>query len=71
MRQVAIPKDVYTGSSHQLFDFLAEALASFIREQEKVRACVFVRRRVHSVCVCVCVCVRACVCACVRMSVLG
>jgi hexokinase len=34
MKQVAIPKAVYTGSCNQLFDFLAEQLADFIKEQE-------------------------------------
>ncbi|KAF6256737.1 hexokinase [Scenedesmus sp. NREL 46B-D3] len=34
MKQVAIPKPVYTGSCNQLFDFLAEQLADFIKEQE-------------------------------------
>jgi hypothetical protein len=37
MRQVALPREVYTGSSNQLFDFLAQALADFIQEQEKVK----------------------------------
>jgi hypothetical protein len=36
MRQVAIPREVYTGSCNQLFDFLAEALVHFIKEQSKV-----------------------------------
>lgn len=36
MRQVAIPREVYTGSCNQLFDFLAEALVHFIKEQNKV-----------------------------------
>lgn len=36
MRQVAIPREVYTGSSNQLFDFLAQALVDFIKEQDKV-----------------------------------
>lgn len=39
MRQVAIPREVYTGTSTQLFDFLAQALADFIKEQEKVSGC--------------------------------
>ncbi|KAF8070974.1 HXK1 [Scenedesmus sp. PABB004] len=34
MKQVAIPKEVYTGTSTQLFDFLALQLADFIKEQE-------------------------------------
>lgn len=41
MKQVAIPRECYTGSSNKLFDFLAGQLAGFIREQEekhKVRA---------------------------------
>lgn len=37
MRQVAIPREVYTGSCNELFDFLAEALVHFIKEQSKVR----------------------------------
>ena len=37
MHQVAIPREVYTGSCNQLFDFLAQALVAFIKEQEKVR----------------------------------
>lgn len=36
LKQVALPRDVYTGSSTQLFDFLARTLADFIREQEEV-----------------------------------
>lgn len=36
MQQVAIPREVYTGSCNQLFDFLAQALAAFIKQQEKV-----------------------------------
>lgn len=36
MRQVAIPKEVYKGSCTQLFDFLAQALVDFIKEQNKV-----------------------------------
>jgi len=36
MRQVAIPREVYTGTSNQLFDYLAKALAEFIKEQEQV-----------------------------------
>lgn len=35
MKQVAIPKDVYTGTCNQLFDFLAQQLAEFIKEQEE------------------------------------
>jgi hexokinase len=35
MKQVAIPRQVYTGSCTQLFDFLATQLADFIREQEQ------------------------------------
>jgi hexokinase len=35
MKQVAIPRDCYTGSSNKLFDFLAGQLAGFIREQEE------------------------------------
>jgi len=34
MRQVAIPKEAYTGTCNQLFDFLAIQLADFIKEQE-------------------------------------
>jgi len=34
MRQVAIPKEAYTGTCNQLFDFLANQLADFIKEQE-------------------------------------
>lgn len=37
MRQVAIPREVYTGSCNQLFDFLAEALVHFIKEQSKTQ----------------------------------
>lgn len=36
MRQVAIPREVYTGTSNQLFDYLAKALVEFIKEQEQV-----------------------------------
>lgn len=35
MKQVAIPRECYTGSSSKLFDFLATQLADFIREQEE------------------------------------
>lgn len=35
MKQVAIPRECYTGSSNQLFDFLAVQLADFIKEQEQ------------------------------------
>eukprot|EP00879_Flechtneria_rotunda_P019548 GHRR01020535.1.p1 GENE.GHRR01020535.1~~GHRR01020535.1.p1 ORF type:complete len:376 (+),score=140.95 GHRR01020535.1:786-1913(+) len=34
MKQVAIPRDCYTGTAAKLFDFLAGQLAEFIREQE-------------------------------------
>ena len=34
MRQVAIPEAVYTGTSDQLFDFMAKELKGFIEEQE-------------------------------------
>lgn len=34
MKQVAIPRECYTGTSNQLFDFLASELAGFISEQE-------------------------------------
>jgi hypothetical protein len=44
MRQVALPREVYTGSSNQLFDFLAQALADFIQEQEKVKLISIVMR---------------------------
>lgn len=37
LRQVALPKEVYTGSCTQLFDFLAQTLATFIKEQQEVR----------------------------------
>jgi hypothetical protein len=36
MRQVAIPREVYTGSCNQLFDFLAQHLVTFVEEQNKV-----------------------------------
>lgn len=35
MKQVAIPKECYTGHSNKLFDFLAGQLADFIKEQEE------------------------------------
>eukprot|EP00878_Enallax_costatus_P020038 GHUV01021167.1.p1 GENE.GHUV01021167.1~~GHUV01021167.1.p1 ORF type:complete len:457 (+),score=164.86 GHUV01021167.1:206-1576(+) len=35
MKQVAIPRECYTGNSNKLFDFLATTLADFIREQEE------------------------------------
>jgi hypothetical protein len=37
LKQVALPREVYTGSCTQLFDFLAQTLAEFIREQQQVR----------------------------------
>jgi len=37
LKQVALPKEVYTGSCTQLFDFLAQTLAAFLREQQEVR----------------------------------
>lgn len=36
LKQIALPKAVYTGSCTQLFDFLAVTLAEFIREQQQV-----------------------------------
>lgn len=36
MRQVAIPREVYTGSCNQLFDFFAQHLVTFVAEQSKV-----------------------------------
>lgn len=36
LQQVALPKDVYTGTATKLFDFLAETLAEFIRQQQEV-----------------------------------
>ncbi len=38
LKQVALPQEVYTGSCTQLFDFLAQTLADFIREQQQVGA---------------------------------
>jgi hexokinase len=35
LKQVALPREVYTGSCTQLFDFLAQTLADFIREQQQ------------------------------------
>lgn len=35
LKQVALPREVYTGTCTQLFDFLAQTLASFIREQQQ------------------------------------
>lgn len=35
LKQVALPREVYTGSCMQLFDFLAQTLADFIREQQQ------------------------------------
>lgn len=46
LKQVALPKAVYTGSCTQLFDFLAVTLADFIREQQQVRTC-------HTICACI------------------
>jgi hypothetical protein len=37
LKQVALPREVYTGTCTQLFDFLANTLAGFIREQQEVR----------------------------------
>lgn len=73
MRQVAIPREVYTGSCNQLFDFLAEALVHFIKEQNKV-GCGMVMPWVisllqdsHTILLC---CLGDCLCWCVSTGMM-